>query len=177
MDWRAEVLDQLDFYWTMWRPGLDGLTDEEYFWEPVAECWSLRQVDDGWAMDFGYPEPVPSPFTTIAWRLGHISGHVFAMRASNHFGDASYRMDDHDYPGTAAAALSYLDEQKALWRNGIGALDVEGWEKSVGPAEGPFADRSYVALALHLNRELFHHGAEVSLLRDLYRASAGRSFT
>ncbi|PKW15516.1 DinB family protein [Saccharopolyspora spinosa] len=175
MDWRAEVLDQLDFYWTMWRPGLDGLTDEEYFWEPVPDCWSLRRVDDGWAMDFAFPEPVPPPFTTIAWRLGHISGHVFAMRANNHFGDASYRMDAPGYPGSAAAALAYLDEQKTLWRNGIGSLDVEGWETPVGPAEGPFADRSYAALALHLNRELFHHGAEVSLLRDLYRATAGRS--
>jgi hypothetical protein len=27
------------------------------------------------------------------------------------------------------------------------------------------------ALILHINREAIHHGAEVSLLRDLYRAS------
>ncbi|MBB5156565.1 DinB family protein [Saccharopolyspora phatthalungensis] len=176
MDWRAEVLDQLDFYWSMWRPGLVGLTNEEYFWEPVADCWSVRPVDDGGAMDFRFPEPVPPPFTTIAWRLSHIAGHVFAMRASNHFGDGSYRMDNHDYPGNAAAALDYLDEQKYLWRNGIASLDADGWARPVGPAEGPFADRSYLALALHLNRELFHHGAEVSLLRDLYRASGGRGF-
>ena len=29
-------------------------------------------------------------------------------------------------------------------------------------------------MILHNNRELIHHGAEVSLLRDLYRARNGR---
>ena len=28
------------------------------------------------------------------------------------------------------------------------------------------------ALVLHVNREVIHHGAEVALLRDLYRAQA-----
>jgi hypothetical protein len=26
-----------------------------------------------------------------------------------------------------------------------------------------------VALVLHINREMLHHGAEIALLRDLYR--------
>ncbi|GAA4888019.1 MULTISPECIES: DinB family protein [Saccharopolyspora] len=172
MDWREEALDQLDFYWAGWRPRLDGLTDEEYFWEPVAGCWSIRPVADGWAMDFAFPEPDPPPVTTLAWRLNHIAGHVFGLRVSNHFGDGSYRMDHHDHPATAAAALSYLDEQHRSWRDGIGALDAAGWARPVGRAEGPFADRSYLALVLHLNRELCHHGGEVALLRDLYRAGA-----
>lgn len=175
MDSRAEVLDQLDFYWTQWRPRLDGLTDEEYFWEPVAGCWSVRAVEDGWKFDFEFPEPSPPPFTTIAWRLSHIALHIFGMRVSNHFGDGSYRMDNHDYPGSADAALAVLDEQHALWRDGIGSLDADGWSRAVGPAEGPYADRSYLTLVLHLNRELFHHGGEIGVLRDLYRASGGRS--
>ena len=39
-----------------------------------------------------------------------------------------------------------------------------------GPAEGPYADYPMAALVLHINREVIHHGAEVALLRDLYRA-------
>ena len=38
-----------------------------------------------------------------------------------------------------------------------------------GPAEGPYADYPKAALVLHIHREVIHHGAEVSLLRDLYR--------
>ncbi|MGH3663611.1 MAG: DinB family protein, partial [Micromonosporaceae bacterium] len=43
IDWNSELLDQLDWHWQhQLRPGLDGLTDDEYFWEPVAGCWSVR---------------------------------------------------------------------------------------------------------------------------------------
>ena len=31
------------------------------------------------------------------------------------------------------------------------------------------------ALALHLNREAMHHGGEIGLLRDLYRATGAGS--
>ena len=37
-----------------------------------------------------------------------------------------------------------------------------------GPAEGPYAELPMLALVLHINRELIHHGAELALLRDLY---------
>jgi hypothetical protein len=32
-------------------PRLDGLTDDEYFWEPVAGSWSVRRADDGTLRD------------------------------------------------------------------------------------------------------------------------------
>src|ERR1700722_6517655 len=33
---------------------LEGLTDAEYFWEPVDGCWSLREGADGrWRLDGG----------------------------------------------------------------------------------------------------------------------------
>ncbi|MCZ9345525.1 DinB family protein, partial [Streptomyces sp. TRM76130] len=37
-----------------------------------------------------------------------------------------------------------------------------------GDAEEPFLD-----IVWWVNQELLHHGAEIALLRDLYRASAG----
>ncbi|MFR9730120.1 DinB family protein [Saccharopolyspora sp. MS10] len=171
MDFRDEVLDQLDFYWEQWRPRLDGLTDAEYFWEPVAGCWTVRRTERGWGWDFSFPPPDPPPFTTIAWRLSHLAEHVFAMRFANHFGDGSYRMDHHDYPGGAAAALDRLDDRHRRWRDAIGSMPAERWSRPVGPAEGPHAKRSYLTLVLHLNRELFHHGGEVALLRDLHRST------
>ncbi|MGH3623548.1 MAG: DinB family protein [Sciscionella sp.] len=174
VDWKGQILEQLDFYWPLFRARIDGLTDEEYFWEPVDGCWSMRPVPDGFAFDFTVPEPEPPPFTTIAWRLCHIAGPVFAWGASNHFGDGSYVMDNHGYPGTAAGALAYLDTQHALWRDHIGTLDEVGLAAPCGSAEGPYAERPFAELILHLNREVIHHGAEVCLLRDLYRASGGQ---
>ena len=43
IDWNTMLADQLDWHWrSQLRPRLDGLTDDEYFWEPVAGCWSIR---------------------------------------------------------------------------------------------------------------------------------------
>ena len=53
---------------------LDGLTDHEFFWEPVPGCWTVFQGADGrWTYQYEDEDPVPSPFTTIGWRLVHIA--------------------------------------------------------------------------------------------------------
>ncbi|MQA11107.1 MAG: DinB family protein [Pseudonocardiaceae bacterium] len=176
MNWHEELIDQLDFYWkNQFRPRLDGLTDEEYFWEPVSGCWSVRPQPGGGAVrEYAFPPPDPPPVTTIAWRLCHIGGDCFEMRASNHFGDGSYRPDRTHWPLTAADALAYVDTQYTAWRAGIEELDDEALTQPVGETEGPHAQRTYATLILHLNRELMHHGGELGLLRDLYRAAAGR---
>jgi hypothetical protein len=170
VNWHQEITDQLDFYWDFFRRRLDGLTDAEYFWEPVAGCWTVRSNDDGtYAADYGYPAPDPPPFTTIAWRLCHIAGAVLGVRASNHFGDGSLALKTFDFPGTAADALAWLDESYAAWKAGVSALDDAGLARAVGPAEGPYSEHPMATLILHINREVMHHGAEVALLRDLYR--------
>ena len=46
-DWTHTLTEQLDRHWrTQLRPRLDGLTDDEYLWEPVPGCWSLRRRDE-----------------------------------------------------------------------------------------------------------------------------------
>ncbi len=43
IDWTTQLAEQLDFHWQhLIRPRFDGLTDDEYFWEPVPGCWSIR---------------------------------------------------------------------------------------------------------------------------------------
>ena len=80
----AQLTDQLDWHrHNALRPRLDGLTDDEYFWEPVPDCWTLHR--DG-TIDFAHPAPAPAPFTTIAWRLAHVIVGVLAMRNHSHFG-------------------------------------------------------------------------------------------
>ncbi|HEV3497720.1 MAG TPA: DinB family protein, partial [Actinomycetes bacterium] len=57
------------------------------------------------------------------------------------------------------------------WHDGIAALDDEGLRRPLGPRVGPYAEDPMAALIAHINREVMHHGAEIGLLRDLYRAS------
>ncbi|MCP3803715.1 DinB family protein [Allokutzneria sp. A3M-2-11 16] len=173
--WHNQLGEQLDWYWTeMFRPRLAGLTDEEYFWEPVPGCWSVRPGPDGrMACEWAFPAPEPPPFTTIAWRLAHIGSVVLGMRASNHFGDGSFDIGAIAWPGSAAAAISYVEEGYRAWSAGVAALDEEALAREIGEKEGPYGDQPFAALVLHINREVIHHGAEVATLRDLYRASDG----
>ncbi|MGH8967640.1 MAG: DinB family protein, partial [Actinomycetes bacterium] len=77
-----------------------------------------------------------------------------------------------DYAGTAAAALGQLDEVYDAWTGGVRALDTDALARPCGPDEGPWADYPMATLVLHINRETIHHGAEIMLLRDLYRHQA-----
>ncbi len=179
IDWNAQIREQLTWHWQhQLRPRLNGLADDEYFWEPVADCWNVHprgqsaapvQAGSGaFVIDFAMPEPVPPPVTTIAWRLGHIIVGCLAMRNAGHFDAPPADYQSWDYAGTAAQALAQLDEQVAIWLAGVEALGEEGLAQPCGPAEGPYAEESMATLVLHINRELIHHGAELALLRDLY---------
>ena len=185
MDWKKEAIEQLRWHWeNQARPRLDGLTDDEYFWEPVPGCWTIHRRDEQrtsmqagageWVYDFELPDPDPAPITTIAWRLGHIIASVFGLRAANHFGTpwADNWWDTYEWPSTAADALERVDTEYDAWIKGISSLDDEAMTRAVGPTEGPWQEFPYSALILHINREVIHHSAEVALLRDLYRAKA-----
>ncbi len=186
IDWNKELAEQLDSQWqNHLRPRLDGLTDDEYFWEPVPGCWTLRTrgtptqtttVGTGeYLFEFVYPEPEVPPVTTIAWRLAHVIVGVFAARSASHFGGPPASWREFEYAGTAAEALAQLDDAYATWIKGVSTLGPDGLRRPCGPAEGPYADYPLASIVLHINREALHHGAEISLLRDLYRAKGRNS--
>ena len=118
--------------------------------------------------DFAWPPPDLAPVTTIAWRIAHIVMGCFGMRNAAHFGGPPVDYETFEYAGTAAQALRQLDDAYAAWIAGVRGLDAEALARPCGPAEGPFAEDPMATLALHINREVIHHGAEISLLRDLY---------
>jgi hypothetical protein len=162
----TQLADQLDFHWQRQLRGrLDGLTDDEYFWEPVQGCWTVHRDA---TVDFEFPAPEPAPFTTIAWRLAHVIVGVFAMRNHFHFGGAPADYQSWNYATDAKTALAQLDEQYATWIAGVRSLKADALAHPVGPTEGPWADHTMSELVLHINREAIHHGAEIACLRDLY---------
>jgi hypothetical protein len=181
IDWTAQLVEQLEWHWRgHLRPKLEGLTDDEYFWEPAPGAWNVRprgsstapvQAGSGaFTIDFAFPEPDPPPVTTIAWRIAHVVVGVFGIRAASHFGAPPTGYDDHAYAGTADEALRQLDETHDAWTAGVRGLDEAALAQAVGPAEGPWAEQPMATLVLHIHREAIHHGAEILLLRDLYRA-------
>jgi hypothetical protein len=183
VDWNSEVLDQLESHWQhQLRPRLDGLTDDEYFWQPAPDCWTISRRGESpapisfgsgpFTMDYG-EALAPEPVTTIAWRLGHL---IFGFAETNgtHFGGPSVQLSTFPFPGTAQEALGQLDDTHANWVDGVRHLGTAGLARAQGAAQpAEFADAPMAKLILYTNLEVIHHGAEICLLRDLYlRADA-----
>jgi hypothetical protein len=190
IDWPHLVLDQLEWHWThQLRARLDGLTDDEYLWEPTPGAWNVHPRGRGATeaqgatdvhgatdvqgcgelrIDFAYPEPVPAPVTTIAWRLAHVIVGVLGARVHSHFDGPPADYLTFDYAPTADEALAQLDAAYAAWLAGVRSWGVAQLATPCGPAEGPWAEHSRAELVLHIHREVIHHGAEIALLRDLF---------
>jgi hypothetical protein len=70
------LLEQFDQAREMARVRLAGLGDEEYLWEPVPGCWSIRRRDEAvtprafgpgeWVIDLGAPDIPASEYAEVA---------------------------------------------------------------------------------------------------------------
>jgi uncharacterized damage-inducible protein DinB len=151
---------------------VDDLTDDEYFWEPVAGCWSLRQGPDGWSADWDAAPPHPPPVTTIAWRLAHLcyclQEHGLRPVAFER-GAADWHVPTI-LPGSAAAGVQALKDAVAAWNRDLDAVDDTRLWELMGPEAGYYATSSVAAFVEHIHDEAIHHGAEIGVLRDLYAA-------
>jgi uncharacterized damage-inducible protein DinB len=154
---------------------LASIGDEEFFWEPVAGCWTVHprsQVRaasaDGcgeWVIDYEVPDPDPAPVTTIAWRTVHIAA-VNYLYWDYAFGPATASFD-LEMPGNAAAATKWLKASQEPLNAVLAAVADSELETSRKTNWGEWwpCHRIFTTLI----REQVHHGAEISLLRDLYR--------
>ncbi|ANJ11050.1 MULTISPECIES: DinB family protein [Streptomyces] len=219
------LLDQFDQAREMAEVRLAGLGDEEYLWEPLAGCWSVRRRAEAttpraygpgeWVLDKGAPdipaneyaevarqaaggmsvakiaadwsvsverieqvlahtgEPPPdeAPFTTLAWRLGHLHS-CFAGQWEWTFGER--RRDPHllvDFSPAADVALERFWALIDRWRADVGRV-TERQLDTVGFSQYPYGsdpDDHYITVLAGANLEFIHHMSEIAVLRDLYR--------
>jgi hypothetical protein len=175
-DPKADIIALSDHVYQRTFGRLAGLTDEEYFWEPVPGCWTVRLTDSGYRAD-GVGEPGSPPFTTIAWRLWHLIGCYGAKRNSEWLGierRGSGRFGGrYPAPASAGSAIAALERAHAFWNELINALPADSWWTEMGAIAGPFASHDRASLVLHQLDEQIHHGAELGVLRDLYARLSG----
>jgi hypothetical protein len=175
---REDLISMSDYVGGRLRQRLSGLTDEEYYYEPVPDCRTVRPVGDGTFRSDGHrtDEGDPREFTTLAWRLAHIIDLLTEDRIAAWLAvDGAPDWPDRGDPGTAAAALDALDRALAHWHAVLDATTDDSLAELLGPIGGPYAEATRRAFVLHIFDELVHHGAETALMRDLYAASRGKS--
>lgn len=152
------------------RTRLEDLTDEEFFWEPAPGCWRVFFDDASgrWSYDYEEPDPDPPPFTTIGWRLVHIA-LCKVMYHEWAYGPKELTWLTIETPHTAADAISTLQEGQALLVSDLEALRDDQLDALVLTNWGESwpAWRIFWTMVDHDS----HHGAELGLLRDLYRTA------
>lgn len=151
---------------------LEGLTDIEYLWEPVADSLNLHPGDDGvFRVDELFPQSVPGvpdPVTTIAWRIWHIGNLCLRGYVISFFDDVPDLGDRHEWPGNAKEGVQALAGDWNHFVSRIAALGDKRLLAPMGLGPGTWTDETYLKLALHALDEVAHHGGEIGLLRDLY---------
>lgn len=171
------VREHLHWAFDRTRSIVEGLTDEEFFWEPAPTCWSVRrraEVTRGWGVgvwccEDDFPAPDPLPITTIAWRVVHLAAWTDVYR-SFAFEDGTASLLTAEVPGTASGAVEWLTSAQHGFAGAIADLGPDAFDepRPVHWGEQIRLSRLVGAIAF----EHAHHGAEISLLRDLHRGSA-----
>jgi uncharacterized damage-inducible protein DinB len=161
------LADQLDEAYRVVRERVEGLSDEEFWWEPVSNCWTVRRQPSGrWMVDYPDEHPVPGPFTTIAWRLDHLAESK-VMYHEYAFGPGRLTWPEIDSAHTAADAIAMLEHGQALLVSALSELtdaDLDAPRMTNWGEEWP----SWRVLWTMVDHDL-HHGGEIGVLRDLYR--------
>lgn len=177
------LVEQLSESMDFSRDRMEGLTDDEYLWEPLPDMWSVRpraEVSTSQAygpgeyqLDNKRIDPfAPGPMTTIAWRLNHVISGLEG-RWEWTFGSRSVPPEDVvDFSPQAAVALDGLWDVVGRWIEGVESLSDADLDRR-GYGQYPWGldpDLPFIGIVRWTNREFIHHMAEAALLRDLYTA-------
>lgn len=148
------------------RARVGGLTNDEFFWQPVPKSWTIYQDATGrWTYHYVIPDPDPAPVTTIGWQLVHLATckimyHEWA------YGSARLTWPELDIPHTADAAIALLEHGHEELRNdlrGLSESDLDEPRKTNWGELWP-TWRIFQVMADHDAL----HGGIIGGLRDLY---------
>ncbi|WP_280435187.1 DinB family protein [Nocardia carnea] len=169
---------QFDLVWSLSQLHFDALTDDDTHWAPAEVIWTVHRGADGhWRPDFAETEPDPIPATTIAWLTWHI-GWWWSSAIEHAEGRPVPERTEVYWPGTTAAALTWLTDLREQWLAVLDRCDDSTLEQPTHypwPAE---AGLTVAHLAAWVNAELMKNAAEIGQLRVLRAAgSAGGTTT
>lgn len=180
----AMVRGQLGFSWMVLAERLCEIDDEAYLWEPAPGAWSLRPRDQtrtenftglgDWVLEWPL-DGDPERMRTIAWLVSHLTD-VFFERWEWTFRWSSAAAQRSDFSADRRRGDRSTDplgnRVAGGYRRASRRADLHRGIES-GHRHRPTGPVRY--LELHVNRKLIHHGAEITFLLDLYRASSSKT--
>jgi DinB superfamily len=148
------------------RKRLDGLTDDEFFWQPVADAWTIFEDRPGhWQYSYAVPDPNPAPVTTIGWQIVNVATcklmyHEWA------YGPAKLTWPELMIPHTASDGIALLDTGHRLLRADLLGLSEDDLNLPRRTNWGEIRPASRIFTVL-IDHDALHGGA-IGQMRDLY---------
>lgn len=130
--------------------------------------------DGTWGYDYAFPDPDPSPFTTIAWRISHIAT-CKVMYHEYGFGPAKLTFPDLLVPRSVPESVAMLHQGQAMLMEDLARLQDGGLKEPRRTNRGEMWP-TWRILWTMINHDLWH-GGEIGVLRDLYRVAPGVAVT
>ena len=167
----APFLAQWDYITGVLFERLDGLTDEEYVWEPADNVWTVRLIDGRPTPDSEVWAPTggSAPPRTLAWSLGHL-GDGLMTRADWLVGSHTLKGGDLTWPMTAAEGIEFARAGIGAWRDGLAQMtdeDLDTVGRSAYP-DGLDPTLPLIEIVWWVSKELLFHVGEIWYVRDLY---------
>ena len=156
----------MDEAYSRLRGRLDGLTDDEFFWQPVPGAWTIYEDRSGrWTYHYEIPDPDPAPVTTIGWQVVHIAT-CKVMYHEWAYGPGRLTFPDIDIPSDARGAIELLETGHRLLRSDLNSESEETLDQPRKTNWGELwpAWRIFTEMTDH---DALHCGT-IGSLRDLY---------
>jgi hypothetical protein len=197
---RAQTLLEMMFFierFTL-RRAWSGLTDDELMWEPADGTWSVHPVSEcrtatpfvteSMAADFdvgviaaAIDGKAVEPLTSIAWLFWHVGSMPGRAAELDFFGGDHTAASGWTSPYIATHPIfTTADEAVTTMRTGWRALDAALQSATDEELElptpfwgygGPGPMGTGAQIVGSILNEASHHGTQIGVLRDLYRAS------
>jgi hypothetical protein len=168
---RDELVATIRNFWGEVRPGLRGLTDHEYLWQPVEGCQTVKRGEDGKYR--AEPQFPVAGAGSIAQRLCW-AAQLIKVDVNQHYGDKSKTWADFaEVPGDATGGVAYLESATQSWHEAIAASEPSRLlEHSENRAPGAIDHQFPLVTVIVFKFQLVVQCcAQVSMIRDLYLAA------
>ncbi|MFQ6125586.1 MAG: DinB family protein [Candidatus Heimdallarchaeota archaeon] len=158
---------EMDDAWDTLQQALDGLTEEEFWWKPSKNAWTLRKINDRWSLDYDKPTPIPKGPLTVAWLVVHIAAcKVMYVEYAVQKGKLTW--DDLILPSDRNGALAYLKQSHHPLRAILDGLTDEDLPKLRETNWGELWPTERIIWTM-IHHDIYH-GAQIQSARKIFQS-------
>ena len=160
------LIREMDDAWDTLQQAVTGLTEEEFWWRPSVNAWTLRRVNEQWILDYDSPTPIPKGPLTVAWLIVHLAT-CKVMYAEYAFGKGQLIWDELVLPSDLEGALAYLEQSHQPLRAVLEGLMDEDLPKLRRTNWGELWPAERIIWTM-IHHDIYH-SAQIQAVRKIFR--------